>query len=66
MKTEKSVVELLENIDTSYLAKSDEQLAIAYAERADYLTDLILSAVKALSAVFSSFKVSRMSINQPA
>lgn len=56
MNTQKSIVEMLESVDTSYLSESEKYMAQANAERAEYVADLISSATQSVKAFFSALK----------
>ncbi|MFT2111876.1 hypothetical protein [Marinomonas sp. 2405UD68-3] len=48
MNTEKTLVQLLENIDTNYMSEFEKAKAIANAERAEAISDGIIFAVRAI------------------
>ncbi len=48
MKTEKTLAQLLENIDTNYMSEFDRINAIANAKRAEAVSEAILSVTRSI------------------
>ncbi|MBU2317829.1 MAG: hypothetical protein KJ609_04700 [Gammaproteobacteria bacterium] len=61
MKNTKSVAELLENVNTSYLTDAEKYEAIARAERAEYIIAGISSTVQAVKNVAIKLKSALLS-----
>lgn len=56
MKNTKSILEMLDSVNTTYMSESEKHIAIANAERAEFVSSLVVSAVKSLKKAYTSVK----------
>ena len=54
--TNKSVAELLDQVDTSYMTQAEKIMIQAQAERAEYIGSMITAAFASVTSLFKSKK----------
>jgi hypothetical protein len=50
----KSITELLEQVDTSYMTASEKLILEAQAQRSEYIAEMVASAVSTVKGLFKS------------
>ncbi|MGR0277631.1 hypothetical protein ACUM5Y_01125 [Marinomonas dokdonensis] len=56
MKNSKSLVELLDSADITYISETEKYTAIANAERAEYIVEVVASATQSVKNFFAKIK----------
>lgn len=56
MNNTKSILEMLDSVNTTYMSESEKYIAIANTERAEFIASITVSAVKSLKKAFASMK----------